>query len=328
VVGFAYHKDLSPQATEFWWSPMTQQILNDNPSDGLDEPDSQGDLEIIHELDISHLVIEDDTPVDNFQSAQQQRLLVEPLYSSQALSAPFLAEANVGLFYLLNGDPIVPDAMLSLNVQRAADFSERRYRSYFVWEFGKVPEVCIEVVSNQEGNELTLSRKAQQQGKTCKKAIYAQIGVPYYVVFDPLQQIQGPDDMNGAMLRVWTISPTGYSELTPASGLVTAGQSVWLEGVGIGLALWEGSFEEDVTRLWLRWCDQAGQVIPTGAEGIMLERQKTEAERQRADAEHERAEAERQRAEIERQRAEAERQRAEQLAEQLRALGIEPGQNS
>jgi len=44
----------------------------------------------------------------------------------------------------------------------------------------------------------------------------------------------------------------------------------------------------------------------------------------RVEAEQERAEAERQRAEAERQRAEAERQRAERLAEQLRALGIEP----
>ena len=38
-----------------------------------------------------------------------------------------------------------------------------------------------------------------------------------------------------------------------------------------------------------------------------------------------RAESERQRAESERQRAESERQRAERLAEQLRALGIDPG---
>ena len=34
---------------------------------------------IIIELDISHLVIEDDIPVDNFQSEVQQRLLVEPV---------------------------------------------------------------------------------------------------------------------------------------------------------------------------------------------------------------------------------------------------------
>jgi Putative restriction endonuclease len=253
--------------------------------------------EIINELDISHLVIEDDTPVDNFQSAQQQRLLVEPLYSARALPLPFIADANVGLFYKLKGDPIVPDMLLSLGVQRPEDFSERRNRSYFVWEFGKVPEVCIEIVSNAEGDELTLSQKSQQKGKTvCKKDVYAQIGVPYYVVFDPLRQIQGTSEMNGALLRVWTISPMGHTELTPSQGIVTTGEFVRLEGIGLGLTLWEGQFEEEVTRLWLRWCDRNGQVIPTGAEG-------QDMAQQRADAEH---------------------QRAERLAERLRSLGIDP----
>ncbi|WP_017747034.1 hypothetical protein [Scytonema hofmannii] len=32
-----------------------------------------------------------------------------------------------------------------------------------------------------------------------------------------------------------------------------------LDIAGIGLILlWEGQFEEDVTRLWLRWCDKPG----------------------------------------------------------------------
>jgi Uma2 family endonuclease len=269
---------------------MTQQLLESE--------------EVVTELDISHLVIEDDTPVDNFQSEVQQRLLVEPLYSSKPLPTPFLAAANVGLFYKLKGDPIVPDALLSLGVQRAEDFSQRQNRSYFVWEFGKVPEVCIEIVSNQEGDELTLSKKSQQKGKqTSKQEIYAQIGVPYYVVFDPLQQIQGETEMRGALLRVWTISPLGYTELTPPEGIVAIGQSIWLAGVGLGLTLWQGQFEEAVTRLWLRWCDRNGQVISTGAEG---------------------QEQERQRAEQERQRAEQERQRAERLAERLRSMGVDP----
>jgi Uma2 family endonuclease len=292
---------------------MTQQLLNTE--------------EIVTELDISHLVIEDDTPVDNFQSEKQQRLLVEPLYSSKSLSTPFLAAANVGLFYKLKGDPIVPDAFLSLGVQCSDDFSQRRNRSYFVWEFGKVPEVCIEIVSNAEGDELILSQKSRQKGKTvCKKDIYAQIGIPYYIVFDPLQQIQGKHEMNGALLRVWTISPMGHTELTPSQGIVTAGQSVWLERIGLGLTLWEGSFEEEVTRLWLRWCDQKGQVIPTGAEGQDVAQQRADAERQRADAERQRADTERQRADAERQRADAERQRAERLAEQLRSQGIDPNE--
>lgn len=145
--------------------------------------DQINDEAIVTELDISHLVTEDETPVDNFQSEKQQRLLVEPLYSSWSPEPPFIAAANVGLFYALKQDPIVPDVMLSLGLEMPTDWSQKQNRSYFVWEFGKVPEVCIEIVSNREGDELTLSRKSQQKGKTAtKKETYAHIGVPYYAV--------------------------------------------------------------------------------------------------------------------------------------------------
>ncbi len=70
---------------------MTGQLLNDE--------------EIVTELDINHLVIEDDTPVDNFQSAKQKRLLVEPLYSSWSSDASFIAATNVGVFYEIKQDP-------------------------------------------------------------------------------------------------------------------------------------------------------------------------------------------------------------------------------
>jgi len=101
--------------------------------------------------------------------------------------------------------------------------------------------------------------------------------------------------------------------------------------------LWEGEYE-GVKAVWLRWCDQEGNVIPTGAELAEAERaraeeaqRRAEAERARAEEEQRRAEAERaraeeaqRRAEEARQRAEAERQRAERLAARLRALGIDP----
>jgi hypothetical protein len=76
-----------------------------------------------------------------------------------------------------------------------------------------------------------------------------------------------------------------------------------LNAIGLGLTLWEGQFEEEVTRLWLRWCDREGTVIPTGAE---------------------RAEAESQRAEAESQAREIERLRADRLADRLRSMGINP----
>jgi len=223
--------------------------------------------------DISNLVIEDDIPVDNFQSEKQQRLLVEPLYSSQVLPAPFIVAANVGVFFAVKQEPLVPDVFVSLGVQMPADWSQKRNRSYFVWEFGKVPEVVIEIVSNRVGNELT-----------AKKDAYARMGIAYYGVFDPLAQLQEPDQMDGKPLRVFALTVGRYGELaTP-----------WLETMGVGLTLWEGDFEGQ-TGTWLRWCDRQNQVIPTGAE----------------------------RAEQEKQRADAASARAERLAAQLKAMGVE-----
>jgi hypothetical protein len=223
----------------------------------------------VSELDISQLAIEDDMPVDNFQSEKQQRLLVEPLYSSWSPGSSFIAAANVGVFYALKHDPIVPDAFLSLNVQMPADWSQKQNRSYFVWEFGKLPEVCVEIVSNRKGHELD-----------SKKDDYARIGVAYYVVFDPLKQLQGVDELNGSLLTAWELTGKKYVQLRPAP--------IWLESVGLGFTLWQGTFE-DQSGTWLRWCDVDGQVIPTGAE-----------------------------------RAEGAESKAQRLAERLRSLGINP----
>jgi hypothetical protein len=220
------------------------------------------------------------------------------------------------LFYKLKGDPIVPDMLLSLAVQRASDYEQRRDRSYFVWEFGKVPEVCVEIVSNQEGDELNLSQKSRQKGKAiAKKETYAGIGVPYYVVFDPLQQIQ--NEMAGAWVKVFSISPDGYTELPPTPSPGITGQSVWLSSVGIGLTLWEGQFEDEITRTWLRWCDREGRVIPTGAE--LAKAAKAQAENAEIRAEN--AEIRAESAEV---RAESAESKAQRLAERLRSLGIDP----
>jgi len=123
--------------------------------------------------------------------------------------------------------------------------------------------------------------------------------------------------MNKALLRVWKLAEGRYIELTTSTGIREIGEWIWLEEVKLGLKLWSGSFEERRIRLWLRWCDVHGEVIPTGAESKRIERQQAEFERQRALFAN-------QRAEQANQQAEQARQRAERLAEQLRLLGIEP----
>lgn len=103
-----------------------------------------------------NLLTENETPVDNLASEKLQRLLVEVLYSNKTLIYPerqFLAAANVGLYYAVRQNPLVPDVFLSLDVQVAEDWWQKKNRVYLTWEFGKPPEVVIEIVSNVVGNE-------------------------------------------------------------------------------------------------------------------------------------------------------------------------------
>jgi len=252
---------------------------------------------------VDDLVTEDDTPVDNLYSEKQQRLLTEPLYSSWKPDRLFLAAANVGLFYAIRQPPLVPDALLSLDVEAPEDWSLKRNRSYFLWEFGKAPEAVIEIVSNTGGGETT-----------DKMLKYAQIGILYYAIYDPWQKVQAEP------LRVFVLRDKSYVPC-PAE---------WLPVLNLGLALWHGQFENSEGE-WLRWCDREGRVIPTGAERAEQadqraeqESRRAEQERQRAEQADQRAEQERQRAEQERQQAEQERQRADRLAAQLRDLGFSP----
>ncbi len=105
---------------------------------------------VVEPPDISGIITEDDNPLVNIFSEKQQRLLVEPLISSWKPGRPFVAAANVGVFNAINQPPIVPDMFLSLDVQVADDLWEKKNRSYFIWEFGKIPEIVVEIVSNTQ----------------------------------------------------------------------------------------------------------------------------------------------------------------------------------
>ncbi len=232
-------------------------------------------IEDIYRPDVSHLVTENDEPVDNWFQERQQRLLPNSLYASWAntgQSEPFLAAADVGLFHKISEQAVVPDVMVSLGVQVPEDWWEQHSRSYMTWEFGKAPDIVIEIVSNRKGKENE------------KLETYATAGVPYAVIFDPRLYL------GKRPLRVYVLHGRRYVEVADPS---------WLEEVGVGLKLWEGTYE-GLSATWLRWCDRDGEVLPTGLE-------LAERERERAEKEHE--------------RAEKERERAERLAARLRELG-------
>ena len=216
-------------------------------------------------VDIETLVTEDDTPVDNMPSEKQQRLLTEPLFSSW--SGPgegrsFVAAANVGVFPEPSNPAIVPDVFVSLDVQVHENWWDKRHRSYFVWEFGKPPDLVVEIVSNQKGNEVGRKRRR-----------YAAMGVAYYVINDPLHQVMA-DEVRSYRLR---------------GGSYERQESPRFPELRLGLTLWEGEFEA-VRHRWLRWVDEHGVLIPTGGERADDERRRVEHVQQLLVEERRRAE--------------------------------------
>ncbi len=240
------------------------------------------------EPDVSHLITEDDEPVDNPFSEKQQRMLVESLHASWTEDLregrPFVAFANVGLFFVPKNPALVPDVQVSLDVSLPSDIWAKKNRAYMTWVYGKPPEIVLEIVSNTKGGE------TDRKFKT-----YAEQGVAYYVIYDP-KKVYG-----NKSLRVYELHGRTYVSMLDPS---------WLPGALIGLKTWQGSYEE-YEAIWMRWCDRHGDLLPLSQERIVQERESARVERQKAEAERERAEAERQNAEAEHQRAEAERERAE-----------------
>lgn len=272
----------------------------------VEETEYQG-----YTLDVSHLVTEDDEPVDNIFSAIQQRLLVEPLYSSwdgPGDERPFFAESNIGVFYLLKAPPLVPDALLSLDVEADQDIWAKEHRSYFIWEFGKPPDVVVEVVSNKVGGE-----------SASKLERYARMKISYYAIYDPDKYLS--EDV----LKIYRLN--GYSYQLHSEEQ--------LPGIHIGLRLWKGVYSE-MGATWLRWVDEQGNLILTGKE--LAEREtarslqsQAEAARAKVEATQAQAEAAQAQAEVAQAQAEAAQaqaekeaavQRAEILAERLRQLGV------
>jgi hypothetical protein len=231
---------------------------------------------------VEGLIVEDGEPVESVYIEKLMRLLTEPLYSSWQPGFPFVALANVGLFAVPKNPALAPDVMLSTRVDFPENLHQPKHRSYFVWEYGKPPDVIVEMVSDKRGGEDYYKAKH-----------YAQIAVPYYVIFDPLEKLK-----KGA-LRAFERLRGVYRPL----------RKPWFEDVGLGLTLWTGQFER-WTGQWLRWCEKDGTVIPTGKE--FAEKQKAVAEQQKAIAKKEKA------------RAKQERQQRERLEAHLRSLGIDP----
>jgi Putative restriction endonuclease len=184
--------------------------------------------------------------------------------------------SNVGLFFAIRTPPFVPDVLVSLGVASPADPFPKKNRSYFVWEYGKPPDLVVEVVSSEEGGEDTV----KLQG-------YAKLGITFYIIYDP------EEHLSSKPLRAYRLASGRYE--------LDASESPFFESLGLGVRIWHGVYE-DMSQVWLRWTTADGQIMPTGKERAIAEKQRADAEAKRANE-----------AELE----------ATRLKEKLRQLGIE-----
>ncbi len=192
----------------------------------------------------------DDTPVDN----QLQHLIPGLLEAVLALiwseKMDWYFGVDMGIYYDPNQPAIVPDGFLSIGVPRIIDEDLRL--SYVLWEEKKLPIFVLEVVSQTRRGEYTK-----------KKEFYAEMGILYYVIYNPLRKRK-------PRLEVYKLNNGEYQ--------LQEGEMIWLPELNIGIGKDLGTYQ-GIEREWLYWYDSQEKRYEIPEERIKNLDEKLEAER-------------------------------------------------
>ncbi|WP_239121453.1 MULTISPECIES: Uma2 family endonuclease [Spirulina sp. CCY15215] len=200
-----------------------------------------------------------------------------------------------------------PDWFLVLGARRSRNQQQLRL-SYVIWEEQINPFLVVELSSPGTENEDLGRTERKDEKRPTKWEVYEKIlQIPYYVIYDRYE-----NQFRGFVLRAGKYEALDLGE-----------ERLWLEELGLGLGLWQGSYE-GVEGLWLRFYDRVGEWISTPSERAEREQQRAIVAEGDRDRQRERAEL----ADRDRDRAEAaleeERQKSQQLRDRLLQLGIDP----
>lgn len=273
----------------------------------------------------------DDKPVDNELQTLIPTLLSDMLSEHWQTRMDWFWGINMGIYHTTGSNPrtpLVPDAFLSLGVERWRAPNGRL--SYIVWlEKDIVPTLALEIVSHTYGGEYD-----------DKMSAYARLGVLYYAIYNPEYHKRRRRDP----LEVYCLVNRKYVR--------QLGEPVWLPKLGLQLGRAIGIYKK-VRREWLYWYDAEGIQLPTPTDisrqallmaGLELrqkeqawqelaqEQQQSEQLRQQLQQEQQLKDQALQQLELERiqkdqalQQFVQERQRAERLVQLLREKGIDLG---
>jgi Uma2 family endonuclease len=188
------------------------------------------------------LLDSDETPVDNELQELIPALLKSILLMIWEARQDWFFGIDMGIYSTPELPPIVPDAFLSLGVERCYD--EELRPSYVLWDEQVVPSFVLEVVSPKYRDEYTTKLK-----------VYEQMGVLYYAVYSSKRKRK-------PRLEVYKLVEGSYQLLST--------NLVWMPEIGLGIGSERGNYG-GVTREWLYWYDEDGKRYLTPNERIQAE---------------------------------------------------------
>lgn len=234
--------------------------------------------------DHTQLPESDGTFVKNFQEHPQSILLTDsigPVLERIHPDGEYAIGQDCGIYWREAEPPEkgaeAPDWFYVPNVSPNLDGEIRR--SYVLWREYVSPLIALEFASGngeEERDRTPLNRSADApREKPGKFWVYEKIiKIPYYGIYEI---------KTGKLEVYYLLRGYLYQKLEPNER-----GHYPIPELGIELGLWQGSYQNQ-TQLWLRWWDEEGNLLLTGAERAELAQQREESERQRAESERQRA---------------------------------------
>jgi Uma2 family endonuclease len=182
------------------------------------------------------LIDSDDFPVDNEEQNFVPNVLLFLLEYLWKHREDWFFAVDMGVYHTTGAHPrvpVVPDGFLSLGVERRKCGKSRK--SYVLWEENGIPPtLTLEVVSQTPGGEYD-----------DKLAIYAQLGVLYYIVYNP--QFWRRDGHLPFEVYKWV----------DGAYVLQVGEPLWMPEIGLGIGRCQLP-DDPLKREILSWYDGAG----------------------------------------------------------------------
>jgi Uma2 family endonuclease len=204
----------------------------------------------------------DDTPVDNEDQNLLPNLLLLLLTSLWSERLDWYFGVDMAIYHttgISSNVPVVPDGFLSVGVERKKGGKSRR--SYATWEeSGVVPIFVLEMVSHKPGEEYDENL-----------AIYANLGVLYYLVYNP------------EFWRRDGHQPFEFYKLNNGKYQLQIGEPYWMPEVGLGIGRYQG-FIGGLPQEILTWYDERGERHLNPEEKERLAKEQEQRQRERLEA--------------------------------------------